>query len=198
MEGYVDAKDGGAPRAFPLAMKAPQAFLYWKSNVWSSTEWRRELDIKVTTWMFSFHFARISSCFNIFPLSIPNFISKLQLQPKRPLSYRWESPRLGFFPPTLPDGFHDHAGLPGPVPSLLCLCHGAALAVLPRRRCWGYESRQRRLLWHPVPARLPLPPGQTQTSSKHSPQLVIRRQQRTPWDAATHSLTDQTLREEKR
>lgn len=132
--------------------------------------------------------------------SHPHLPQIVQLHPKRPLSHCWQSPRLGFFPPTLPDGFHDHAGLPGPVPSLLCLRHGAPLAVLPCCRRRGYESRERRLLWHPVPARRPLPPGQTQTPPKHSPQLLVRGQQRTPGDAATssaHALTGQTLREEK-
>lgn len=139
----------------------------------------------------------IPSCFNIF---LPNPVPEPQLHPKRPLSHCWQSQRFGFFPPALPDGFHDHAGVPGPVASLLCLRHGAPLAVLPRCRRRRYESGERRLLWHPVPTWWPLPAGQTQTSPQHAPQLVIRRQQRTSWDAASsvQSLTVQTLREEKR
>lgn len=85
----------------------------------------------------------IPSCFNIF---LPNPVPELQLHPKRPLSHCWQSQRFGFFPPALPDGFHDHAGVPGPVASLLCLRHGAPLAVLPRCRRRRYESGERRLL----------------------------------------------------
>lgn len=92
---------------------------------------------------------------------IPNPISPWQFQPKWPIRHCWKSQRLGFFPPSLPDGLHDHASLPGPVTSLLCLRHGAALAVLPCCWCRGYGSGERRLLWHPVPAWWPLSPSQT-------------------------------------
>lgn len=97
----------------------------------------------------------------------------LQLHSKWLVSHCRQSQRLGFFPPALSDGLHDHASLPGPVPSLLCLCHGATLAVLPRCWCRGYGSGERGLLWHTIPTRRPLPPGQTQTPSQHSPQLLI-------------------------
>lgn len=152
--------------------------------------------------MSVFHITVIFFFMLQYQLSHPHLPQPLyvQLYPKRPFSYCWQSPRLGFFPPTLPDGFHDHAGLPGPVPSLLCLRHGAPLAVLPCCRRRGHKSRERRLLRHPVPARRPLPPSQTQASPEYSPQLLVGGQQGTSRDAATssaHSLTGQTLREEK-
>lgn len=154
MERYVDAKDGEACRAFTFAAKALQAFLHWKGDVWRpKREWgKKAATLKGSLWMLL-----ISLWF------LPFQPNKLQLYAERLLSYCWQSPRLGFFPSALPDGFHDHAGLPGPVPSLLCLCHGATLAVLPCCRCWGYKSGERRLFWHPVPTWWPLPPSQTQT-----------------------------------
>jgi len=133
-------------------------------------------------------------------LHLLNPILILQLRPKRSCSYRWKSKRLGLFPTALPDGFHDHARLPGPVPSHLCLCDGATLSVLPCCWCRGYKPWEWGLLWHSVPTWWPLPSSKTQTPSKYSPQLLICWQQRTSRDPTTpspNSFTVQTLREEK-
>lgn len=203
MERYMNAKDGGSSRAFPFCSESPAGIsllqrrcLKIKQRV--RKEWVQYKGSYINVFALIYDFFMIQYFSSIHPFSPP--FPKLQLQPKRPFGHCWQSQRLGFFPPAFPDGFHDHAGLPGPVPSLLCLGHGAALAVLPRCRCRGYESGERRLLWHPVPARRPLPPGQTQTSPQHSPQLLIQWKQSTHRYATTScvlSLTVQTLREEK-
>ncbi|KAI4814391.1 hypothetical protein KUCAC02_003587, partial [Chaenocephalus aceratus] len=92
-----------------------------------------------------------------------------EFQPKRPFSHRWQSQRFGVFPPPLPDGFHDDAGVPGPVP------HSCASAMAPRSQSChavgagdSLENGDDSDTQSQHGGRCP--PHQTQTSPQHSPQ----------------------------